>query len=269
MVTTWLTAPDEESTKEFVERLLGGEGVKDVGGFSLLCGKLRKRRASSRELEPLAIISNRSAKAEDVPWLAEKRGEVYGLSNTSYADPVTWPKVKMGKEKLLKAVETAVEADMEEEEMVKEFYAVLDTNTLPERDGEDFEAYLYHLRESIFIPLIGESDAPQTLPNADAIAGAAPTIAKGAVKGDSEDALKEAERPYTNTNSGSSGLYGTQRQTIVLVDWEGHVSFRERSLYDEHGNPIERGLADMKFEFDIEGWKGESKRNGFRPQALL
>merc|ERR1711964_851095 len=55
MVTAWLTAAVDESTPEFVQRMMAGDGVKGVGGFSLLCGKLRKR--NEHELEPLAIIS--------------------------------------------------------------------------------------------------------------------------------------------------------------------------------------------------------------------
>jgi uncharacterized protein with NRDE domain len=272
MVTAWLTAPEEESTEEFVHRLLGGEGVKGVGGFSLVCGKLRKRKNSSEELEPMAIISNRSGDFDEVPWIAGKRGEVYGLSNTSYADPITWPKVKLGKEKLLGAVEAAVEADLGEQELVDQLYAVLDTNTLPEQNGQDFETYLSELRKSIFIPSIGHQEAPQNLPKADQIAKAEPIPqmnGKTTMNGNSEVNLKEVERPDPETHFDVAGLYGTQRQTVLLVDWEGHVTFYERSLYDLEGNPIERGSGDMKFEFQIEGWNGESKGNEFHPLAVL
>ena len=272
MVTAWLTAPEEESTEDFVLRLLGGEGVKGVGGFSLVLGKLRKKRNSSEELEPLAIISNRSGGPEDVPWIAGKRGEVYGLSNTSYSDPITWPKVKLGKEKLLGAVEAAVEADLGEKELVDQLYAVLDTNTMPEQNGQDFETYLSQLRKSIFIPSIGHKEAPQRLPEADQIARAEPVPpmnGKATVNGNLEVKLKEEERSDLDTQSGGAGIYGTQRQTVLLVDWEGHVTFYERSLYDLEGNPIERGSGDMKFEFQIKGWNGESKGNEFHPHAVL
>ena len=42
------------------------------------------------------------------------------------------------------------------------------------------------------------------------------------------------------------GVYGTQRQTIVLVDWEGRVTFVERSLWDENGKRVERGGGNVK-----------------------
>ena len=269
MVTAWLTAHEEQSPQGFVKNLLRGEGVNGVGGFSLLCGKLRKRRKSSNELEPLAIISNRSADTDDVPWIAGERGEVYGLSNTSYSDPVTWPKVKMGKEKLLGAVKAALEADLGEEELVDELYAVLDTNTLPAQNGDDFETYMYQLRKSIFIPPIGELEPSKGVLKAGQIDCSDPVSSNAMLNGKAENELKETERPDAETRGATTGLYGTQRQTVILVDWEGHVTFRERSLYDENGKPMRRSSADMKFEFDIHGWTGESKGHGFRLHSML
>ena len=178
----------DESTPEFVQRMMAGDGVKGVGGFSLLCGKLRKR--NEHELEPLAIISNRCESVGHVPWIAGQRGEVYGLSNTSFADPDVWPKVELGRKMVRQAVEEAVG----EEDLVNKLYDVLDTNTLPEQDGKEFEEYLYELRKSIFIPSIGSVAPIEQPPNPNAM----------------------------------TGIYGTQRQTIILVDWEGKVTFRER-----------------------------------------
>lgn len=297
MVTAWLTAATEETTDEFVGRLLGGEGVKGVGGFSLLCGKLRRRKDAENELEPLAIISNRSEDSNDVPRIAEKRGEVYGLSNTSYSDPEIWPKVKMGKEKVLQVVEEVVAGKLGEEELVEKFWGVLDTDTLPIREGIDFEAYIEELRKSIFIRSINDTVAANGVPKADEIASANPeavngdrnghnnTQVNGTSKADqhasvepkitnghctihnitntvAETSLTEGERsdPSTPSFDGMSGPYGTQRQTIILVDWEGNVKFIERSLYDSQGKPITRGKGDMSFNFKIEGWNEESTK---------
>ncbi len=55
-----------------------------------------------------------------------------------------------------------------------------------------------------------------------------------------------------------TGMYGTQRQTVILVDWEGNVSYTERALWDAHGNAIERGQGDVTFRFPIEGWEEEA-----------
>jgi uncharacterized protein with NRDE domain len=270
MVTAWLTSPEDESTEQFVHHLLEGEGVKGVGGFSLVCGKLRKRRDTEHELEPLAIISNRAGSPDDVPWIADKRGEVYGLSNTSFLDPETWPKVRMGREKVLEAVKEVVDGRLGEQELVDKLYAVLDTDTLPEQEGQEFEEYIYQLRHSIFIPPIGHPPRPK-LPKADAIASANLSPPANGMKecSDSEEELKQEEAPDPEQNPGLTGIYGTQRQTIILVDWEGNVTFRERSLYDGEGNPIERGEGDMKFEFKIDGWNGESKGNEVQPHAVL
>lgn len=262
MVTAWLTAPNDEGTPEFVHRLLEeGEGVAGVGGFSLLCGKLRRRRDVKNELEPLAIISNRCEDHDDVPWIAEKRGEVYGLSNTSYSDPDIWPKIQVGKEKVLEVVEDVVSKGLGEEDLIEKLFGVLDTDTLPEQQDQDFEAFILELKKSIFIPAIGQAATAPTLP-ADTIAAADPHLAN-----DREAELHEKERP--DPNPAMTGIYGTQRQTIILVDWEGNVTFRERSLWDAEGKPILKGEGDMSFCFRIEGWNGESKGNDVLPLAVL
>lgn len=258
MVTAWLESPEEETTQDFVRRLLEGGSVKSVGGFSLVCGKLRRREDLATGLEPFAIVSNRSGTPDDVPWLLEKRDVVYGLSNTSYDDPVTWPKVKMGQEGLLKVIKESTETGSGESELVEKLYALLDTDTLPEQEGQDFESYIYQLRKSIFIPPIGQEAACQDAPKSDRT----DTTSKPAAPRKSSDSeLRDEERPDAATNDCMSGIYGTQRQTILLVDWNGRATFFERSLWDEAGNVIERGKGDMKFEFQIEGWDEQKVEN--------
>lgn len=254
-VTAWLTSPKNESTDDFVHRLLSGDGVKGVGGFSLVCGKLRKRRVGEdNEVDPFAIVSNRCGTADDVPWIASKRGEVYGLSNTSYVDPIAWPKVELGKAKLQEAIDESVEGTLAEDEFVDKLFGVLDTDTLPSPDGQSFEDFIFKLRESIFIPSIGTADPVVEIPKLDTMASADPAKTKAK---DAMERLDESERPNPITPPVMSGTYGTQRQTIMLVDWNGKVSFIERSLWDEEGKPIARGEGDMKFEFHVEGWDGE------------
>jgi len=258
MVTAWLKSSKEEGTRDFVHRLLSGDGVKGVGGFSLVCGKLQRHRDGGKELDPLAIVSNRSGSADDVPWIAGKRGEVYGLSNTSYDDPVAWPKVEIGKDLVVKAVNDAVELGLGEEELVERLWVVLDTNTLPDHSGKSFEETVYHLRKSIFIHAIGGDETAGRAPKAEDIAAAEPSAIALTARPVRNEQLpeipKEGETKSVVTSAPTVGVYGTMRQTILLVDWNGNVSFRERSLWDDEGNPIERGAGDLKFEYQIDGW---------------
>lgn len=263
MVTAWLTAPNDKSTHQFVDHLLEGEGVKGVGGFSLVCGKLRRRKDAEREIEPLAIISNRALTPDEVPWIAERRGEVYGLSNTSYDDPVTWPKVQMGKEKLLEVTEEAASADIGQEELVEKLFAILDTDTLPTLlEGDDFQAHIMNLKHSIFVRSLGQETPSEEIATSDETA-TAPTSAINS------SLLNVEGKPAPEAFNFMTGVYGTQRQTVILVDWDGNVTYRERALYDMNGQPIQRGKGDMKFDFQVEGWNGESKGNEVRPLAVL
>lgn len=265
IVTAWLANPENESTEQFVHRLFEGDGVHGVGGFSLVCGKLRRTgEGKGQNLKPLAIISNRSGSPDAVPWIAGNRGEVYGLSNTLFEDPETWPKVQMGKEVTLKAVKHAVEAGQGEDELVRSLFTVLDIDTLPPRKGsEDFEKYMYQLRKSIFIPAISYPVTLQDLPKAAQLAAAVPNnpatpdSSGDTIQSRPLEAVLKQEKSLELKTSSDMTIYGTQRQTIVLVDWEGRVIFTERSLWDAEGNPIERGTGDMKFEFQIEGWNRE------------
>ncbi len=50
-------------------------------------GEKQNGHAKVREIEPLAIISNRSDHIHEVPWIGGERGEARGLSNTSYEHP--------------------------------------------------------------------------------------------------------------------------------------------------------------------------------------
>jgi uncharacterized protein with NRDE domain len=97
-------------------------------------------------------------------------------------------------------------------------------------EGEEWEIYLRKLRQSIFIPAIGKSDSVGQLP------------------GDT------AEVRELNHHDATTGVYGTQKQTIILVDHDGNLSYLERTLFDRAGEPIERGRGDRLFEFKIEDW---------------
>ena len=234
MVNAFLTqAPDRpENTQEFVKDLIEGEGVEGVGGFSLVCGKAG---------QPLAVISNRTPCVDGVTWIAERRGETVGLSNATFGDR-SWPKVLKGEELMSSAIAKSVRRKDSRAELTEELLRVLSADTLPKRrEGQGWTSYMNELRNSIFIPVIGGESMDEV--SADSIATA--KINQQVQVNSKYDILKHKE--------GLSGRYGTQKQTVVLVDHQGHVNFVERTLYDMEGREVVGTDRDRTFEFDIQG----------------
>ena len=221
MVNAFLCqSPDSAlPTEAFVKHLIGDVGFQGVGGFSLVCGRIGK---------PLAVISNRTASAEGVVWVANKPGETVGLSNAAFGDR-SWPKVVDG-EKLLDALITrSTNEKHTKNRLTEELFNLLSTDTLPKyRAADDFETFIAELRKSIFIPVIG-GDATQNS-NADEIASA-------------------KSKSSVGVSTPMSGAYGTQKQSVLLVDHDGNVTFTERSLFD--GNFLESHVKERVFQFNI------------------
>ena len=220
MVNAFLCQPPDSalSTEDFVQHLLGDVGFQGVGGFSLVCGRIGK---------PLAVISNRTASAEGVAWVANKTGETVGLSNAAFGDR-SWPKVVDG-EKLLDALITrSINEKYTKERLTEELLNLLSTDTLPKYKAEDdFETFIEELRKSIFIPAIGGHATQNS--NADEIASA-------------------KSRSSVSVSTPMSGAYGTQKQSVILVDHDGKVTFTERSLFD---GKMESHVKDRVFQFNI------------------
>ncbi|KAE8552751.1 hypothetical protein EYB25_004130 [Talaromyces marneffei] len=225
----------QRTTRAFVQDMINSQMATNAGGFSLVCGRLG---------EPLAIISNRmSDNIDSTTWIASTRGETVGLSNTFLNDR-TWPKIINGEILMRSAIDANIAAyahqqqgstgEEKERDLIERLFRVLSTDTMPRLSNTEpiKEQYMNQLKESIFIPLLGD--------RAQFEAEAA-NLAKMGLVG------------YT------SGLYGTQKQTILLVDHAGRVKYVERSLYDEHIHPIPLGQGDRVFEFVIEGWKAKTE----------
>jgi len=256
MVTAWLRADPAESTEQFVDRMLCDGGVKGVGGFSLVCGKLRKV-PGEQNIAPLAIISNRCDHAGQVPRICGRRGSVYGLSNAIYLGEdeertdTLWPKIRNGKDMLSRAVSTAAD----EKELVASLFKILDTDGFPSDHTIDLEEGIPLLKKSIFIPAFGGKEHQQEMSEAQQ---------RGNVKetghnSPAAETLTMVARPDEQVNGFQTGLYGTQRQTVILVDWEGNVTYTERALWDDNGNAIPRGKGDATFRFKIDGWEQEEE----------
>ena len=208
-----------KDTETFVKKLVDEEGQKGIGGFSLICGKLG---------EPLAVISNRTPNVEGVTWLAKERSETVGLSNTAFGDR-TWPKVLQGERLMASIIAESVACRDSKVDFVESLMGLLSTDTLPKRqESQGLESYVRELRNSIFIPILGGEGTSDT--RADDVAAA---------------------KTDQQTQS-LSRVYGTQKQTVVLVDRACQVTFVERTLYDSSAKPMKSQDRDRWFEFRIE-----------------
>ena len=223
MVNAFLKQSNEEtqSTEAFLRNLLEDDGLKGIGGFSLVCGRLG---------EPLAVISNRTPDVEGVTWLASKRGETVGLSNAAFGNR-SWPKVTEGEKLMESAIARSIARSDNAEAFVEEMMKLLSTETLPKRrEGQGWDAYVKELRKSILIPKLG---------------------------GDGMDGMRAEDVATAKSDQhlqGLSGIYGTQKQTVVLVGHQGHVTFVERTLYDNKAQVVKKTERDKWFEFDIKDW---------------
>lgn len=233
IVNSFLELPpdSEETTKSYVEGLVADGSAQDAGGFSLVCGKVG---------EPLAVVSNRVSSTEGITWLAEDKGEVVGLSNTAFGDR-SWPKIVKGEELMKEAIDTSRETGESEDEFIERLLKLLSTDTLPKvEEGAGLETYINLLRHSIFVPVIGEEEAAKA--EADEIAAAK-----------RKEKVEVVEEEEMDHNPYMSGLYGTQKQSIVLFDTSGRIRFFERTLYDDNAEAIPIGEGDRSFNFTVEG----------------
>ena len=257
MVTAWLGADPGDSVETFVRGMVESGDVRGVGGFSLICGKLRKVKGEKR-LKPLAILSNRHEHMDHVPWICGERGSVYGLSNATYVpageqgEEELWPKIRRGSEMLTETVNRLSGDNASEDELSEALYQILDEDKFPSNHTMDLEEGIPFLKHSIFIPAFGGKEHQDEMQEARARGRVVPSE-----KGPGAEELVLAGRPDDNPNGFQTGLYGTQRQTLILVDWDGNVTYKERSLWDSNGNAIPRGQGDMTFRFKIEGWEDD------------
>jgi uncharacterized protein with NRDE domain len=251
MVTAWLGSDPKATTADSVHTMVREGGVKGVGGFSMVCGKLQKTKGSAQQIQPIAIISNRNDHVDQVPWVGGDRGEVYGLSNTAYDNPVPWPKIENGKRLVKEAIDHAIASGLSNDALAEKLFEVLDKDTLPQHPDMSMMDYIAELKHSIFIPSIGDEEHRKAM--AAATAKGKAEWANGDQAAAEEELVIEA-RPDAQNLGFETGMYGTQRQTVITVDWEGNVVFRERALWDGNGNPLERGQSDEVFRFKIDGW---------------
>lgn len=230
IVRNWLTLPpgQRHCTEKFIEDMISSSAARNAGGFSLVCGKIH---------EPLAVMSNRVSQADGITWVAKQQGETIGLSNTAFDDR-SWKKILLGEKLMKEAIEKHVKAKEGEDELIQRLLRVLSTDTLPRlKDGASLETYIPLLRESIFVPVIGAKDEDEKT---------AEEVARGKVGVMANGSTPPDQTVYM------SGLYGTQKQTVILVDKNRRVKYFERTLYDNDAKPIPIPKGDRSFEFVVE-----------------
>jgi uncharacterized protein with NRDE domain len=227
MVNAYLTQKPEDAsdTESFVKALVRGEGARGSGGFSLVCGRIG---------EPLAVVSNRTENVDAIAWIAGKKGETVGLSNTTFGDR-SWKKVTEGEKGLEAVVDEAVKQRKSQAELEEDLFALLSKDTMPRKKvGENWESQILQLRNSIFIPPLGD-DIPTT-------------------NGDELVSAKADE--IVSVNGPMSGAYGTQKQTVVLVDNDKNVRWVQRTLFDPDKKQVpDAASRDQVFTFRMDDRK--------------
>ncbi|EME41418.1 hypothetical protein DOTSEDRAFT_73737 [Dothistroma septosporum NZE10] len=249
ITNSYLTIPPDsgETEEGLAERLMKDVGIHDMGGFTMLYGKLQAPKSlndsgSSPNMPGLAIISNRTESSSRLRRIATHQGETHGISNSHFGD-TTWPKVIRGQELLKRVIEDNVATpSSSQNDFIENLFSILCVDDIPKRKlGEDWDMYVRHMRNSIMIPpakgQVIENRAADQLRVGDAGGMETPDHAK--------------------VESGQKA-YGTTKQTVILVNQEGKVTYVERTLFDQDGMPLEGKDRDVRHEFVINGWNGIS-----------
>jgi uncharacterized protein with NRDE domain len=231
---------------QFVEKVVNTGIAKDAGGFSLVCGIVG---------EKLAVISNRAQDQSQVPWIAGDTVQTVGLSNAAFLDR-SWTKVTLGEELMLNSIRASIENDDTQDQLIQRLLRILSHNTLPLIDEQEhhggLETYIPALRNTIFVPALGCKDTPA--PPGDVLR-AAKQMDRVDIIGHNTPLRQESPAPGVSSKPillGASGLYGTQKQTVVLFDKESNIRFFERTLFDENSDPIPVGEGDVDVKFRVE-----------------
>ncbi|KAG0132051.1 NRDE protein-domain-containing protein [Tuber indicum] len=261
IVTSFLTSHEDlnGSTESWLHRLLADGKMKGVGGFSLLCGILRPSSSSSdpkANLEKIAVICNRTAAGDEgvessAHWIAGTKGETHGLSNSLFDDP--WPKVVIGRNLLAETIENS--AGKSEDELLEGLFAILSHDTMPVTRGKDSATQLEALRHSIFIPTFETSpETPETNGHDESVADESRGAEVAANSGDRVEHYCATPDEEEHRWIHPERLYGTHKQTVILLNKNGKVNYVERTLYDGDAKPVDRKDRDIVCKFDIDGW---------------
>ena len=217
MLLSYLREPRSKSTAAFAQQLGTDTTTKDAGGFSLICGKIG---------EELAVVSNNKSALEDVHWVMGNLGQTVALSNAAFGDK-SWPKIRHGEELMATAVEQSHRNRESEGELIEILLDLLSSDDLPRCSDGSCELNPQNIRSTVMVPLVDWKGL-----------GSKTKLAR-----------EQQEMPGS---TGRVGVFATQKQTIVLADYDGRVRFFERTLFDGQARPIAKGSGDRNLEFHIE-----------------
>ena len=214
-----------------MDSLTANDGLRGIGGFSLVCGKIG---------EPLAVISNRTSNVQGISWILRDNPQTIGLSNAVITDR-TWTKVTSAESRLDQVIKKHVASRASQDSLIHDLFDLLSEDTLPRSEqGSDWQSQLRELRKSILIPPIGGEAATHesgqdmaAAKNDEPVSVGTPAVANPAI-------------PVTK------GAYGTQKQSLILVTHQKHVTFVERTLFDEETRATTDLTRDKIFQFQID-----------------
>jgi uncharacterized protein with NRDE domain len=232
IANAYLNSPPggEESDDKSDRRLIDEIGIDDLGGFSLVFGHLQPSTDGSSR--GLSIVSNRTTDPSSLVHIVTSSDDVCGLSNSYFGD-LSWPKIVYGKQLLRHVINISVTRQDSQDKFVDCLFDLLSFDTFPELpNGQKFDVYAKEMRNSIFIPRIEVKGTEWASTDK-------PELAKTELEGCNVRVGFEA---------GVACSYGTQKQTVILVDRSGKITFVERSLYDRDAHAIK---SERKFEYQI------------------
>ncbi|KAK6341749.1 hypothetical protein TWF696_008813 [Orbilia brochopaga] len=240
VVSSFLASPEADFESSWMDRLetdhehIHAEADLDldqVGGFSMLCGHFVRTPERKVRVGTLGIISNRARAgqkhANTVDNLNPALGESHGLSNSTFAEP--WPKVVTGKELLDALVKRVHDGSLNEQGVIDNAFEILSHDSLTALTaGQPPESKIGLLKMSVFIPIFDTGTQLQLNNQPNAVWGG----------------CSPAPEP---------SLYGTQKQSVIIVHESGQVRFIEKTKFDwlQGQVPAEDNTVDIVFNLDI------------------
>lgn len=193
------------------------DGLDGVGGFSMMFGRLRRKHLK------LGVVSNRARNEGDITWvLGRQETDDRAVDGGTVAQACSaLSNSHFGDRKWPKvnAAEEKLQVLIKESEQGKE--------SLEQIVQRGFEL----LSTDTMPPYTTGRDLQEYL----------------------NELRKSIFIPVFGVREGP-GQYGTQKQTVVIVDVDGKATFVERTLVDHDQESVPSGQRDRRFDFQIDGW---------------